>query len=185
MGVTEEHTSPRRRDSPVWLRTLELLAVGEPPVQNKPRATPARAPRTSLTQVDVGRDGVRWRTRRRHGWIDAREIARVAMIEVVLHAGSDVVMHYAVVLDHGGSAILRVSMSGANAGVPGVRNRHALRDAWAPLEVPVARETCFAGRVKDYRRRWPEAFGLLHAHPFVIPVSVVVGWLLGAIVLGR
>lgn len=49
---------------------------------------------------------------------------------------------------------------------------------WEPLGVPVTRETPTLGKVKDYRRRWPEAFSFVHAHPLVSAALVVVAWVL-------
>lgn len=84
---------------------------------------------------------------------------------------------YALVIDHSGAVTLRVAAEGV-AGARGVRSKRALREAWGPLGVPVVRATRGAARPKDYRRRWPEAFGIFHAYPLLTVGLAPITWML-------
>ena len=170
-------TVDRLRGWRLAVRVAEELAVGERPQDPRPGARPPRAARTTLKRVQVDPRGVTWvRRDGRAAHLDAREIARVALIDVVSGRGGDFVTMYAVVVDHEGAARLRVAADGAVREAAASKRR--LREVWGPLGVPVKLETTTSGSPKDYRRRWPEAFGFVPAHPVVTLVLLAAFWMI-------
>ena len=127
-----------------------------------------------------------WRSGRDGGYIEAADIARVALIDTVYSSTTfmGTVVLYALVIDHGGTVRLRVG-AGGRAAQSGAQSKQALREAWTPLGVPVTRDTESLSRPKDYRRRWPEAFGFVHAYPFataaLVAALAVVVWMLAVV----
>lgn len=130
------------------------MLIGERP-SGPFRPRRSRAPRARLSGLTVDASGIAWRTWwGRRGRVAARQVAAVAVVECAHWTNPSYVHRYAVVLGHDGSPLLRVAATDD-------RRRRAVL---APLAAAVTYETTAASQAKDYRRRWPEAFGWVHAH---------------------
>jgi len=150
------------------LLVAESLLWGAPPPEPRRRTRrPPRAPRVRLDRVVVEAESVSWHTRRRSGVVPREPIDRVAVLEVEYEStsGPGMVRRHALVLDADDVVLLRVS-AGPTGGPRGVEAWHRLQDVWAPLGVPVHRESVGTGRPHDVRRRWPEAFGFVASRPY-------------------
>jgi len=157
-------------------RFLAELVVGERP-DRRPAKVP-RVRRVAARFVRVDAAGVHWRTWRGvSGTVPASSIAAVELLEVVLRGRVDVVSHFALVLDRSGGALLRIGMgwSARQWRTPG-SFRVWLTQVWTPLSVPVTWWSSRWRRVKDARRRWPEAFSFGHAYPYWTAILVVGGY---------
>jgi ABC-type Co2+ transport system permease subunit len=94
--------------------------------------------------------------------VPAYRVARIAVVDCEHWTNPAYVHRYAVVLDPRGDVLLRVAATDDR------RRRAAL----APLGAPVTYETTSVALAKDYRRRWPEAFGWAHAHTVLTGVGL-------------
>lgn len=153
-------------------KALALTSLlGERPPH--PRVRARRAPRANGRRVRVNPAGVWWRTRAgRSGHIPADRIEKVHIVGSSLTGSSTL---YALVISPDGDVLLRVSSSGVREASTAERRRH-LRQLWSPLGVPVDRQQVGAGRTKDARRRWPEAFTWAHAHPVMASVLIAAAY---------
>jgi hypothetical protein len=155
------------------LSVLEALVVGERPPEPRLQPHPPRAPHSGLRRTAVAAAGVTWQSGRGGGYIEAADIARVALIDTVYSSTTimGTVVLYALVIDHGGTVRLRVG-AGGSAAQSSAQSKRALQELWTPLGVPVTRDTEGLSRPKDHRRRWPEAFGVVYAYPFMTATLV-------------
>lgn len=176
-----EEPAARRRWSPqLFAELVETLVVGERPAAPRQGPRPPRAARAAGRKVLVDSFRLAWRSRSgTAGALLITDIARVALVEaeyLTARIPTPVAL-YALVIDHDGAVRVRIAAEG-NRSVLGAAGKRQLRDMWDPLGVPVTRETTTLGKVKDYRRRWPEAFSFAHAHPLVTAVLALAGWML-------
>ncbi len=142
------------------------MLIGErPPGPARPRRS--RAPRARLSGLTVDPSGIAWRTWwGRRGWVAAHQVAAVAVVDCAHWTNPSYVHRYAVLLDRDGGPLLRVASTDD-------RRRRAVL---APLAAAVTYETTAASQAKDYRRRWPEAFGWVHAHTVLTGVGLFGVW---------
>ncbi|GAA3800479.1 DivIVA domain-containing protein [Cellulomonas soli] len=152
-------------------QVLEMLTIGERPTEPRPLVRPPEAPRASAKNVVVTADEVRWRARRRvEGRLAVAEIRQIVLMDLEYSSrSSTVLIPYALVIDHAGAVRLRAV---------GSRSDRRLRQMWDGLGVPVVQASFLAGRVKDARRRWPEAFSFVHAYPVSTTFAVLAAYML-------
>ncbi|TQL02668.1 hypothetical protein [Cellulomonas sp. SLBN-39] len=81
--------------------------------------------------------------------------------------GTDLAVDHHLVIGTTGGVLLRVRD-------PSTDRDSEMRARWSPLGVPTARVNLSVNRLKDARRRWPEAFSIVTAHP-VICTALVTG----------
>ncbi|MCR6491454.1 hypothetical protein [Cellulomonas sp. P24] len=112
----------------------------------------------------------------RSGHVPAAHVGDVRMAEVEFSGNVTVVFSYALVLDHDGAALLRVSVRSGGS-VSAAEGKRRLREMWAPLGVPVTRYSSALSRAKDLRRRWPEAFPWARAYPLVTAWGAAALWM--------
>lgn len=154
-----------------------MLLTGQPPTGDRKHGKRTRAARATVEHVAVTHGGVTWRSRtpRRHGHLDADEVAHVYLVKVYYPSPSAFAgtVVYALVIDRTGTVRLRVTGSSYWR----LRTaRRRLIDVWEPLGVPTVNKTPMAARAKDARRQWPEAFSLAGAYPFVTAALIIAGW---------
>jgi len=148
---------------------LAVLLVGERPSgPSRPHRT--RAPRARLSGLTADPSGIAWRTWwGRHGWITVVDVDRVVLLTCEHWSSPTSIQHsYALVLDREGGALLRVA-------APGHARRHS---AFDPLGVRVEHVRTALSQAKDYRRRWPEAFGWVHAHTVLTGLGLFGVWII-------
>lgn len=152
-------------------QVLEMLTIGERSTDPRPLVKPAKAPRASAKNVVVTTDGVRWRARRRaEGRLAVAEIRQVVLMDLAYRSrSSTVLIPYALVIDHAGAVRLRIV---------GARADRRIRQMWEDLDAPVVQASFLVGRVKDARRRWPEAFSFVHAYPVVSMFAAFAAYML-------
>jgi hypothetical protein len=170
-----------------WTRWAQDFLLGErpPPGTTRPRAPRAsrasRASRANARRVEVTPAGVTWRTLiGRSGFVPAAHVGDVRMAEVEFTGNVTVVFSYALVLDHNGAALLRVSVSSGGS-VSAAEGKRRLRQMWDPLGVPVTRYSSALSRAKDLRRRWPEAFPWARAYPLLTAWVAAALWMGGVV----
>lgn len=163
-----------------WARVrtvLAVLLVGErPPGPSRPHR--ARAPRARLSGLTVDPSGIAWRTWwGRRGWIAVGDVDRVALLTCEHWGSPTSIQHsYALVLDRESGVLLRVAAS----------DDARRRSTFDPLGVQVEHVSTAFRQAKGYRRRWPEAFGWVHAHTVLTSLGLCgVYVLLVAIAEGR
>lgn len=159
-------------------RWAEEFLRGERPPSGATHPRAPRASRAHASRVEVTPAGVLWRSfLGRSGSIPAARISEVRTTEVVVAGHGTTVLAYALVLDHEGAALLRVSAASGRA-VSAVDGKRRLSQMWDPLGVPVRRYSSGLSRTKDLRRRWPEAFPWVRAYPVLTAWVVVAAWML-------
>jgi hypothetical protein len=161
-----------------WARWAQDFLLGECPPPGTAHLRAPRATRAAARRVEVTPAGVTWRTLvGRSGHIPAAHVGAVRLAEVEFSGNTTVLYPYALVLDHDGAALLRVSASSGSS-VSAAEGRRRLRQMWDPLGVPVTPHSSALSRAKDLRRRWPEAFPWARAYP------LVTAWIAAALWMG-
>lgn len=185
MGVDRSHMGAEPAERRRWSLQLtaelvETLVVGKRPVEPRQGPRPPRAVRAAGRKVRIDSHQLTWRSRLGTvGSLPIADIARVALIEaeyLTARVPTPVAL-YAMVIDHDDAVRVRIAAEG-NRSTLGAAGKRQLTEMWGPLGVPVTRETTTLGKVKDYRRRWPEAFSFAHAHPLATAVLVFAAWML-------
>lgn len=169
-----------------WAEIAEALIVGERPESHRPARRRARATRAGVRRLRLDGDVVVWRSRWGvRGALPLADIAHVALVEIEYwnDRGTRLVL-YALVFDRDETVRLRV-VAGGSPAAAGIVGKRRLRTFWEEARVPLVREHSVLGRAKDYRRRWPEAFSLGHAYPFLTTALLLVGLVLVAQLLDR
>jgi len=149
---------------PPLRRIILDLVFGRQPDMPRPRCR--RAARSSWRYTVVTREAVVsriWARRPRH--IERSQIARVEIVQTVPFLdsgmrGTDIAVDHHLVIGTTGGVLLRVRDTSTDGDA-------AMRARWAPLDVPTVRVNLRLNRLKDARRRWPEAFWIVTAHPVV------------------
>jgi hypothetical protein len=137
-----------------------------------------RALRTSWKRAVVTSEAVQWRSRAGHQRrIERSRISRIELVQTVPFRdqgsrGTDIAVDHHLVIGTTGGVLLRVRDTSTASDT-------AMRARWAPLAVPTVRVNLPINRLKDARRRWPEAFWIVTAHPVLSTTLATVAFMYG------
>jgi hypothetical protein len=126
----------------------------------------------------VASEAVEWRNRAgRQRRIERSLISHVELVQTVLFLdhgsrGTDIAVDHHLVIGTTGGVLLRVRDRSTDGDT-------AMRARWSPLDVPTARINLPINRLKDARRRWPEAFWIVTAHPVLSTTLATVAFMYG------
>ncbi|NNH06434.1 hypothetical protein [Cellulomonas fimi] len=123
-------------------------------------------------------EAVQWRNRAgRQRRIERARISRVELVQTVPFLdrgmrGTDMAVDHHLVIGTTGGVLLRVRDTSTDGDT-------AMRARWSPLDVPTARINLPINRLKDARRRWPEAFWIVTAYPVLASALATVAFMYG------